>query len=136
MKKTTFTLAEEKPAKVKNAIMAKACASWYPTIFPEKCDGCISYDAPRCVEYCPNGVFAFKDCKAIVANPHKCMNGCTACEPLCHKRAISFPKPEFALTPIKSVDKGMLRKTFCAKCGKVFWTNRDVDLCFECEGKR
>ncbi|MEM3640942.1 MAG: hypothetical protein QXH37_03350 [Candidatus Bathyarchaeia archaeon] len=116
--------------------MVRACTPWYPTIFPEKCDGCASLSGPRCVEYCPNGVFAFKDGKAIVANPHKCMYGCTACEPLCHKKAISFPKSDFVIAPIKSKDKSLLRKTTCAKCGKVFWTNRDVDLCFECESIR
>jgi len=27
----------------------------------------------------------------------------------------------------------LIRKTFCKKCGKVFKTNRDVDICFDCE---
>ncbi|MCS7114830.1 MAG: hypothetical protein RMJ15_08005 [Nitrososphaerota archaeon] len=116
--------------------MVRACTPWYPTIFPEKCDGCAKYGAPKCVEYCPNNVFSFKDGKAIVANPYKCVNGCTACEPLCHKKAISFPKPEAAVTSTGSGDKGLLRKTQCVKCGKVFWTNRKIDLCFECESKR
>jgi len=132
----TATTAEESNNKGEKPIMAKASTPWYPTIFPEKCDGCAPYGKPRCVEYCSNDVFAFKDGKAIVANPHKCVNGCTACEPICHKKAISFPKPDFASTPIKSGDKGLLRKTTCKKCGKVFWTNRNIDLCFECEGKR
>ncbi|MEM3549806.1 MAG: hypothetical protein QXN87_02900 [Candidatus Bathyarchaeia archaeon] len=113
--------------------MAKACTPWYPTIFPEKCDGCAPYEAPRCVEYCPNGVFAFKNGKAMVANPYKCVNGCTACEPLCHKKAISFPKPQFTPTLIKTEEKGLIRKTRCEKCGKVFWTNRNSNICLDCE---
>lgn len=51
------------------------------------------------------------------------------------QKAISFPKLDFASTPINSENKDLLRKTTCVKCGKVFWTNRSVDLCFECESK-
>ncbi|MDH4221589.1 MAG: hypothetical protein OEY39_05950 [Candidatus Bathyarchaeota archaeon] len=28
--------------------------------------------------------------------------------------------------------KGLLKKVTCAKCGKVFWTNMDGNLCFDC----
>ncbi|MBS7646337.1 MAG: ferredoxin family protein [Candidatus Bathyarchaeia archaeon] len=111
--------------------MTKACTPWYPTIFPEKCDGCTTYGKPRCVEYCPNSVFAFMNGKALVANPHKCVNGCTACEPICHKKAITFPKPQHIFTsPAK---KDLLHKITCKKCGKTFWTNRESTLCFSCE---
>lgn len=116
--------------------MAKSCAPWYPTIFPEKCDGCAPFGKPKCVEFCPNGVFIFEGGKAVVAYPFKCVNGCTACEPLCHKKAISFPKRESAFAVVKSDDKGLLRKTTCVKCGKTFWTNRDTDTCMDCESKR
>ncbi|MGV8144529.1 MAG: hypothetical protein ACP5OJ_07965 [Methanothermobacter sp.] len=27
----------------------------------------------------------------------------------------------------------MLKKVFCRKCRKIFWTNEDRDLCFDCE---
>lgn len=27
----------------------------------------------------------------------------------------------------------LIRKTFCEKCGKVYKTNREVDICFDCE---
>ncbi len=27
----------------------------------------------------------------------------------------------------------LIRETFCKKCGKVLKTNREVDICFECE---
>jgi NAD-dependent dihydropyrimidine dehydrogenase PreA subunit len=116
-------------------MMATSCGVWYPTIFPEKCDGCAKIGRARCVEFCPHGVFAFQDGKAIVANPHKCVSGCTACEPLCHNKAISFPKRESALAIVKFEEKGLLRKVKCIKCGKTFWTNKQTDVCFDCEGK-
>jgi Zn finger protein HypA/HybF involved in hydrogenase expression len=35
------------------------------------------------------------------------------------------------------VDKeSTLRTVTCKKCGKVFKTNRDTELCFKCENKR
>jgi NAD-dependent dihydropyrimidine dehydrogenase PreA subunit len=116
--------------------MATSSMPWYPTIFPEKCDGCAPFDKPKCVEFCPNGVFTFEGGKAVVAYPLKCVSGCTACEPLCHKKAITFPKREFAFAPVKSGDKGLLRKTTCVKCGKNFWTNRETNICMDCESKR
>ncbi|NWG11289.1 hypothetical protein HXY33_06045 [Candidatus Bathyarchaeota archaeon] len=116
--------------------MADACGTWYPTIFPEKCDGCIKFGKPRCVEFCPNGVLEFQDGKVVVAYPYKCVNGCTACEPLCHKKAISFPKRASTFTFAASEDKGLLRKTVCIRCGKSFWTNREVDICMDCENKK
>jgi len=119
----------------KTMVLAGACTPWYPTTFPEKCDGCAPYGKPRCVEYCPNGVFAFINGKAVVVNPHKCVSGCTACEPLCHKKAISFPKPQSAMSPLKTGEKDLLRKITCRKCGKTFWTNRESDLCFDCESQ-
>jgi NAD-dependent dihydropyrimidine dehydrogenase PreA subunit len=116
--------------------MVDAFGTWYPTVFPEKCDGCIKFGKPRCVEFCPNGVFRFQDGKAVVAYPHKCVNGCTACEPLCHKKAISFPRRLTAFTPVKPEDKGLLRKTVCVKCGKTYWTNKETDICMDCEKPR
>jgi len=38
----------------------------------------------------------------------------------CQDRAVERPGP-------------LIRKTFCKKCGKVFKTNREVDICFDCE---
>ncbi|MDI6643860.1 MAG: hypothetical protein QME14_02290 [Methanobacteriaceae archaeon] len=32
--------------------------------------------------------------------------------------------------------KFLLRDTHCKKCGRLFKTNRDVDLCFLCENKK
>jgi len=117
---------------------------WFPTIFEDKCDGCAKTGKPRCVEFCPNGVFEFRDGKAIVAHPDKCGGSdttfhCSACAPLCNKRAIVFPS-SFAsrcCSPKGEKDKkDLLRKTTCTICGKQYWTNRTTNICFDCETKR
>jgi NAD-dependent dihydropyrimidine dehydrogenase PreA subunit len=108
-------------------------APWFPLIFSDKCDGCVRIGKPRCVEYCPNGVFMFQDGKAVVAYPTKCVKGCSACAPLCHKKALSFPARNALNMQMKEEDKGMIRKTTCKVCGKQYWTNRDKDVCFDCD---
>lgn len=113
--------------------MVQPFTVWYPTILPEKCDGCISLENPRCVEFCPNKVFEIRDGKAVVAQPHKCISGCTACEPLCHKKAISFPTRSTLYSKAVRDDKDLLRKTTCRVCGKQYWTNSERDICFDCE---
>lgn len=116
---------------------------WFPTIFSDKCDGCAKTGKPRCVEFCPNGVFEMKEGKATVVHPAKCGGGCstlhcTACASLCHKRAIVFPSSftSGCCPPKGEGDKGMLRKTTCEVCGKQYWTNRESNVCFDCESKR
>jgi len=110
-------------------------------IFADKCDGCAKTGKPRCVEFCPNGVFEFKDGKAIVAHPVKCGGSCAAlhcsvCAPLCHKKAIVFPSRNTSFGQVKEDDKGMIRKTACRVCGKQYWTNREIDVCYDCEAKK
>jgi hypothetical protein len=39
------------------------------------------------------------------------------------------------LRPKGQPDSSSLRKVTCPGCGKVYWTNRKVDICFECEEK-
>lgn len=116
--------------------MADSAGPWFPIIFSDKCDGCAKTGNPRCVEFCPNEVFEIRDGKAIVAQPLKCMRGCTACEPVCHKKAISFPRRTTAFNQAKEEDKGLLRRTVCEKCGKSYWTNREIDVCTDCENKK
>jgi len=115
--------------------MAGSLSTWFPTVFPDRCDGCEKLEAPRCIRFCPNGVFEIREGKIIVAHPIKCVNGCSACEPICPHKAISFQK-----TSRTSPDSGdswsrSLRKTVCAICGKTFWTNVDADACFDCKRK-
>ncbi|HHS96861.1 MAG TPA: hypothetical protein ENK08_03035, partial [Chloroflexi bacterium] len=44
---------------------------------------------------------------------------------------LSLP-PELRPPPKK---KSSLRKVTCPGCGLVYWTNRETDLCMECEKK-
>ena len=115
--------------------MAGQVGAWYPTVFPDKCNGCEGLETPRCVEFCPNDVFEIRNKKAVVARPQNCVYGCIACESVCPKKAITFPQRVSAVPRAKSKDKGLLRKVKCIKCGKIFWTNRDTNVCFDCESK-
>ncbi len=109
---------------------------WFPTVFSDKCDGCVGTGKPRCIEYCPNRVFTFLEGKAVVAYPTKCVKGCSACAPLCHKKAIVFPSRNASYPPVKEEDKGMIWKTTCEVCGKHYWTNRKINVCYDCEAKK
>ena len=118
--------------------LANTNEPWFPRIFSDKCDGCAKTGKPRCVEFCPNDVFVFQNGKAVVANPANCGKNCgtpncSACAPLCHNRAISFPSKN-AVYPQEAKDKkNLIRKTTCTLCGKQYWTNRENDVCFDCE---
>jgi len=115
---------------------------WFPIIFSEKCDRCAGTGKPRCVEFCPNGVFTIEDGKAIVAYPAKCGGDCStihcsACAPLCHNKAISFPiGAGHDAKLMASEKKDLIRKTTCEACKKQYWTNRKDDICFDCEKNR
>ncbi|MBS7648586.1 MAG: hypothetical protein QXK89_08730 [Candidatus Bathyarchaeia archaeon] len=106
-------------------------AIWYPTIFPDKCDGCAGFDAPKCVEFCPHNVYGILDGKAVVINPHNCVYACVACESICPRKAIAFPK-RITMGQREQRDKFLLKKVKCRNCGKIFWTNEETDLCFNC----
>ncbi|MGB9925593.1 MAG: ATP-binding protein [Candidatus Bathyarchaeales archaeon] len=112
--------------------MATWQAPWFPIVFVDKCDGCAKHGKPRCVDYCQNGVFTFENGKAVVAYPTKCVSGCTACAPLCHNKAISFPQRP-SVTSSMAENKKLLRRAPCPVCGKIYWTNRESDICFDCE---
>jgi NAD-dependent dihydropyrimidine dehydrogenase PreA subunit len=68
--------------------------SWFPIIYTDRCNGCLGLEKPRCVQYCPNGVFSLKDKLVIVTNPHKCIDLCNSCEPVCLKKSDSLPKKD------------------------------------------
>jgi len=109
-------------------------SQWYPVVFPDKCDGCQGLDVPKCVEFCPHGVYAILSGKATVVNPQDCVNGCVACRPLCPKGAIEFPQDLGFMKKDKAWTEG-LRQLTCTKCGKVFWTDSDRDTCWDCSAK-
>ncbi len=113
--------------------MADRCAVWYPTVFPDKCNGCEELETPKCIQFCPHDVFEIRNGKAVVVKPQNCVYGCVACEPVCPKKAIAFPQRIALMPKATSKDKGLLHKVRCVKCGKAFWTNRDTDICFDCE---
>ena len=115
--------------------------SWFPIIISEKCDGCSKIGKPRCVEFCSNGVFEFREGKSIVAHPAACggegfIFHCSACAPICHKKAIVFPSTNMSYSQADEEGKDMIRKTKCVACGKEYWTNREIDVCFDCEAKK
>jgi len=58
---------------------------WYPTIDPEKCLKC-----GMCMN-CGQNVYKWTKDGPVVAQPYKCVVGCTTCETLCQGEAISFP---------------------------------------------
>ncbi|KAA8921944.1 ferredoxin family protein [Thermoplasma sp.] len=62
--------------------------NWYPIIDESKCDSC-----GMCLLTCGNDVFRWDGSRSIplVANPGKCVIGCTTCGKLCPEDAISFP---------------------------------------------
>jgi NAD-dependent dihydropyrimidine dehydrogenase PreA subunit len=64
---------------------------WYPTVYPERCDGC-----GECLRFCPNGVFELdgESDRAIVVDPFHCVVGCDACTRICKRGAIRFPPRE------------------------------------------
>jgi len=122
----------------KIGIMASANDPWFPMIISEKCDGCIKAGKPRCVEFCPNSVFVLENGKAVVAHPANCGKDsgrihCSACAPLCHNRAISFPSKNAEYKQDGKDEKGLIRRVTCSVCGKQYWTNRQNDVCFDCE---
>ena len=48
----------------------------------------------------------------------------------CTQKLLDMPR---AAHPVK---KSSLIKVTCADCGKVFWSDREKEYCFECEEKR
>ena len=93
-------------------------AVWYPTVFPDRCDGCEGLEVPRCIEFCPHNVFGMRDGKAVVLKPQNCVYGCVACESVCPRKAIVFPQRTMTLPKTKKQDKGLLHKVECRICGK------------------
>ncbi|MEM0134090.1 MAG: ferredoxin family protein [Thermoplasmatales archaeon] len=76
----------------------RAELSWNPTINEDACTGC-----GLCLLSCGNSVFKWNlnDEMPEVANPQKCVLGCTTCGKVCPEGAISFP--ENPATFIKNV---------------------------------
>ena len=56
-------------------------------------------------------------------------------DPLCTCIQDPFAALPPELRPIKQRKKSRLRKVTCPGCGHVYWTNRAIDLCVDCEKK-
>lgn len=61
---------------------------WYPVVDSEKCKGC-----KECFKFCKQRVYSWddKDNKTKVAEPYRCVVGCSTCAGLCKEGAITFP---------------------------------------------
>ena len=61
---------------------------WFPSIDSAKCAGC-----RKCVEFCTHGVYGWDDAadSPIVAEPYRCVVGCSNCSYQCEEGAIAFP---------------------------------------------
>jgi NAD-dependent dihydropyrimidine dehydrogenase PreA subunit len=70
---------------------AREQVPWYPSIYPERCDGC-----GDCLAFCAYGVYELDETshKAVVVDPFNCLVGCDACAKVCKRGAIRFPPRE------------------------------------------
>lgn len=61
---------------------------WYPTVDAAKCKGC-----KECYNFCRQAVYDWNDENntTLVAQPYRCVVGCSTCAGLCKEAAISFP---------------------------------------------
>ncbi len=61
---------------------------WNPEIDQIKCTGC-----GTCFKFCRNGVYSWDEQtdRPIVAEPFRCVVGCSSCMNQCTNEAISFP---------------------------------------------
>ena len=61
---------------------------WFPDVDLDKCAGC-----QECFNFCSHKVYAWdeKNNKTKVAEPFRCVVGCSTCAGLCKESAISFP---------------------------------------------
>ncbi len=105
---------------------------WFPNICGECKPNC-----GKCVDFCPKGVFEFRDGQAVVVNPLNCVYLCSNCEHICPVKIIKFPqKGGFGTGGCESASKreDTFVKVTCGKCGKVFLTDiNGKKYCFDCE---
>lgn len=66
---------------------------WSPKIDYKKCISC-----GQCVDFCPTGVFEFREEEgkkvSVVKNPNSCVVFCRGCEDVCSAGAITHPSEE------------------------------------------
>jgi NAD-dependent dihydropyrimidine dehydrogenase PreA subunit len=61
---------------------------WHPTVEASSCVGC-----RKCFEFCSHGVYAWDEAadRPVVAEPFRCVVGCSNCMHQCDAGAITFP---------------------------------------------
>lgn len=61
---------------------------WFPTVDSQKCHGC-----RECYNFCRQKVYGWdeENGKTLVAEPYRCVVGCSTCASMCKEGAISFP---------------------------------------------
>ena len=72
---------------------------WFPTIDYGKCVGCMA-----CVKKCTQGVYTDENGKPKVVAKKNCVVGCTWCDSICPKGAISHPPKEYLQNLVKRKD--------------------------------
>lgn len=77
--------------QLKGRDKAREQVPWYPSIYPERCDGC-----GDCLAFCAYDVYDWAEAshRAIVVDPFNCLVGCDACARVCERGAIRFPPRE------------------------------------------
>lgn len=78
--------------------VAREQIPWFPTVDISKCAGC-----KECFNFCRQKVYAWDEAndKTVVAQPFKCVVGCSTCAGMCKEEAISFPP----LTILKDIGR-------------------------------
>lgn len=68
--------------------VGRVALDWFPTLTPDRCTGC-----GLCLLTCGNDVFRWEAAtvRPVVANPKKCVVGCTTCARVCPEDALTFP---------------------------------------------
>jgi len=68
--------------------IARERIPWFPSVDSSKCAGC-----KECFNFCRQKVYEWdeKNDKTVVAQPFKCVVGCSTCMGMCKEGAISFP---------------------------------------------
>jgi len=80
---------------------------WSPKIDCKKCVSC-----GQCVDFCPTGVFEFREKEgkkvSVAKNPDSCVVFCRGCEDICSAGAITHPSEEETRKIIEKLKKSEL----------------------------
>ena len=103
---------------------------WFPIISTDQCDTCNHQF--KCVSFCPHDVYEVQADKIVVAHPLNCIYRCSNCANICPQDAIIFPS---ITSSLKTIKPSLLHRIVCQDCEKRFMTDRNTELCFDCEAR-